>query len=77
MAEEEPVKIYCGNCDSIFSVIRYPVPADPDPDAHEVGLGYHGRLGIGEEGVWFCPFCGESAEHYTTVMKELVDEEDD
>jgi hypothetical protein len=69
------IKIYCANCDSIFSVVRHPTTIEPHNESEEVGVGYHGRFGAGEEGVWFCPFCGKD-ERYAP-LKEIEEEDGD
>jgi hypothetical protein len=73
MEIEGLIKIYCANCDSIFSVMRHPTVIDPNDESEWLGIGYHGRFGVGEEGVWFCPFCGEGER---TALREVEEEED-
>jgi hypothetical protein len=62
------IKIYCTNCDETFSVVRHS-PIIREYESEDVGVGYSDKSGRGEEGVFFCPFCGES-ERYAP-LKEL------
>jgi hypothetical protein len=74
-AYDDLIKIKCKECEQIFSVICHRTP-EFDEDPRDVGIGYHGRFGIGEEGVWYCPFCGNGGDHtsYSSLV-ELADED--
>jgi hypothetical protein len=71
-------KLYCGNCDGVFSVIRHPDSFEPDHESRDVGVGFNGRFGDGEDGVWFCPFCGEAnARGAPDIIREVEEDYDD
>mgnify|MGYP000850280260 CR=1 FL=1 len=74
---ENLIKIHCKECLQDFSVIRHRT-LEFDEEPRDLEIGYHGRFGIGEEGVWYCPFCGNGGSHtcYSSLV-EVTDEDED
>ena len=76
---EDLIKIHCKLCEQTFSVIIYPsLEFNYGGEPESVAVGYHGRFGIGEEGVWFCPLCGEGGDHTSySSLEEIYDNDDE
>ena len=66
-------KIRCTACESVFSIYAHTQLDGMEEIDDWVEVGFHGRFGAGEEGVWYCPFCGKG--YYEA--SHLVDVDDD
>ena len=75
---DPPIFIHCGSCDAVFFVCHigeYMFVRKGETNHPEFKwIGEHTTEGELEEGVWYCPFCGEEA--LVAPLKELKDEDD-
>jgi len=72
---DPPAFIHCRKCDRVFSVCdigeyTFVKRGEADPEFKRVG--YNSTEGEGEDGVWYCPFCGEFER--SAFLEELEDD---